>query len=127
MGSEVYVPIDMVRQTKDAVKRDSDSDGCADRKELSDTATAGGLRDPSNHYDYFEPTQNGQVRVNDILAVVSQYFIDDPAGSPDMKSLTDRTAITGGNPWNLGPPNGQQRVDDILAVVKQYFHDCNLT
>ena len=41
-----------------------------------------------------------------------------------MKSLTDRTAITGGNPWNLGPPNGQQRVDDILAAVKQYFHDC---
>ena len=66
--------------------------------------------------------------VDDILAVVTQYFIDDPefpgGPNPDMKSQTDRTAIIGGNAWNLGPPNGQQRVDDILAQVKQYFHDC---
>ncbi len=126
-GIEGYVPIDLVRQTKDAVKRDSDSDRCADRKELANNQATGGLRDPSNHYDYFNPSKDGLNRVDDILAVVNQYFMDDPIGMPDLKSQTDRTALTGGNPWNLGPPNGQQRVDDILASVKQYFHDCNLT
>jgi hypothetical protein len=49
--------------------------------------------------------------VDDILAVVNQYFMDDPPGVPDMRSNTDRTAIIGGNPQNLGPPDGKQRVD----------------
>jgi hypothetical protein len=91
---------------------------------LLGTPTQGGLRDPFNPYDYFNPTKDGLNRVDDILAVVGQYFIDDPVGMPDLTSQTDRTALTGGNAWNLGPPNGQQRVDDILAVIKQYFHDC---
>jgi len=104
--------------------RDSDNDGCPDKRELGDTPGSGGLRDPSNHYDYMNATKDGQNRVDDILAVVAQYFIDDPVGNPDMKSQTDRTALLGGNAWNLGPPNGQQRVDDILASVKQYHHDC---
>jgi hypothetical protein len=103
---------------------DGDGDGCSDKRELTDTANRGGLRDPSNHYDYFNPTQDGLNRVDDILATVNQYFQDDPPGAPDMKSLTDRTAILNSNAWNLGPPNGQQRVDDILNSVKQYFHDC---
>jgi len=125
-GIEGYVPVDLVRQST-TVKRDSDSDKCADRKELGNSQGAGGLRDPSNHYDYLNPTKDGLNRVDDILAVVNEYFNDDPPLSVDYKSQTDRTAIAGGNAWNLGPPNGQQRVDDILAAVKQYFHDCNLT
>jgi hypothetical protein len=125
-GVAGFVPIDLVRQST-TVKRDADSDGCADRKELGNTANQGGLRDPYNHYDYMNASKDGLNRVDDILAVVNQYFIDDPIGTPDLKSQTDRTAVTGGNAWNLGPPNGQQRVDDILAAVKQYFHDCNLT
>lgn len=98
------------------------TDRCPDSKELGPNPTQGGLRDPMNPWDYFEPTHNGQNRVNDIIAVVNQYFID--AGSPDYNPDMDRTAIAGGDPWDAGPPNGQQRVDDILAVVKQYFHDC---
>lgn len=126
-GVAGYVPLDLVRQRPNAVKRDADRDGCADRKELGNTQGQGGLRDGYNAYDYFNPTNDGLNRVDDILAVVGQYFIDDLPGPIDYKSETDRTAITGGNEWNLGPPNGLQRVDDILAIVKQYFHDCNLT
>jgi hypothetical protein len=126
-GTPGVISVHIVKQAPKVAPpagRDQDSDGCPDKRELSDTATSGGLRDPQNHYDYFNPTKDGLNRVDDILAVVGQYFIDDPVGSPDMKSQTDRTAIIGGNAWNLGPPNGQQRVDDILAAVKQYFHDC---
>ena len=85
----------------------------------------GGYRDPYNGYDYMNPTGDKLNRVDDILAVVNQFFIDDPAGDIDFASTTDRTGVPGANPWNLGPPNGQQRVDDILAMVKQFFHDCN--
>ena len=106
---------------------DTDGDGCPDVNEKQTapgSEATGGLRDYLNPYDYFDPTQDGQVRMNDILAVVDQYSLDDPPGRIDYTSLTDRTAIPGGDPWDLGPPNGQQRADDVLAVVKQYSHDC---
>jgi hypothetical protein len=109
-------------------------DGCPDYKELQATAgsqTAGGLRDPFNPYDYFNPTHDGLNRIDDILAVVRQYFHDDtdpPPGLPpysqDYNPDTDRTPV-GPNVWNLGPPDGTQHVPDILAVLKQYFHDCS--
>jgi hypothetical protein len=134
-GPGSIIPVHAVRQNMKVADpypgpgastgHDGDGDGCSDKRELKATAAnRGGYRDPSNHYDYFNPTQDGLNRVDDILATVNQYFQDDPPGVPDMKSLTDRTAILGANSWNLGPPNGQQRVDDILNSVKQYFHDC---
>jgi hypothetical protein len=126
-GAGSVIPLHIAKQANKAAPpagRDSDSDGCPNKRELSDVVNQGGLRDPSNHYDYMDATKNGQVRVDDIVAVVNQYFVDDPPGVPDMKSNTDRTGISGGNAWNLGPPNGQQRVDDIVAQVRQYFHDC---
>ena len=113
---------------------DSDGDSCSNWNELNQAANSqgtGGLRDPWNSYDYFNPTGDGLNRVDDILAVVSQYFDDDDGATPGLPPYadgylpgTDRTALTGGAAWQLGPPNGQQRVDDILAAVKQYFHDC---
>ncbi len=102
---------------------DSDGDACPDKSELGGDPSHGGLRDPYNRWDYFNPTLDGLNRVDDILKVVGQYFID--KGNPLYDKNTDRTAVIGANPWNLGPPNGQQRVDDILAAVKSYFHDCS--
>ncbi len=110
---------------------DKDGDGCPTIKELGDNEILGGRRDPNNPWDYFNPTGDRQNRLDDVVAVVQQYFDDDTLGTPGQPPYspgynpdTDRTAIPGGNPWNLGPPNGVQRVDDILAQVKQYFHDC---
>ena len=123
-GSPPPAAASLVRQATSAQQRDNDGDGCPDQRELLDARLQGGLRDPFNHYDYFNPTQDGINRVDDILAVVNQYFLDDLPGQPDYTSLTDRTGITGANEWNLGPPNGLQRVDDILSSVKQYFNDC---
>ena len=107
----------------DPTKRDTDGDICPDNKEVGLVPSQGGMRDPLNPYDYFDPTQNGQVRIGDILAVVNEYSLDDPPGQIDYRSLTDRTVL-GPDVWDLGPPNGQQRVDDVLASVKQYSHDC---
>lgn len=103
---------------------DFDNDGCPNPRELATSIgveTSGGNRDPKNPWDYFNPSHDGQNRVDDILLVVNQYFIDD--GDVDYTIDTDRTLI-GPNLWNLGAPNGLQRVDDILNSVRQYLHDC---
>jgi hypothetical protein len=100
---------------------DTDGDGCPDADEEGSDEQQGGQRNYMNPWDYFNPTQDGENRVDDVLAVVLEYFNDAPIG--EYSSLTDRT-YEGPNAWNLNDPNGQQRVDDILAAVKSYFHDC---
>jgi hypothetical protein len=109
--------------------RDSDGDGCPDKRELADTAggtgTGGGLRDPWNRWDYFNPEKPNtphQQTVADILYVVGKYGKNQ--GNALYTIDADRTAIVGGNTWNLGPPDGQQTVADILAAVKQYNQNC---
>lgn len=116
---------------------DSDGDGCPDVKEQQSapgSQASGGLRDPQNQWDYFNPTHDGRNRVDDILKVVGQYFDDQflpppaPPNTPNPAYLTDtdRTDNTGSTePWDLNGPNGLQRVDDILAQIAQYFHDCS--
>jgi hypothetical protein len=100
---------------------DTDGDSCTDAQELGADAGLGGLRDPTNVNDYFNPSLDGQNRVDDILLVLNQYFID--SGNPGYTPGTDRTLV-GPHAWNLGPPDGIQRIDDVLNQLRQYFHDC---
>lgn len=112
---------------------DSDDDRCPDGSELGDVESQGGLRDPLNAYDYFNPTKDGLNRIDDILRVVSQYFKDDtdanpgqPPYAPGYNPNTDRNnAAATPNPWNTAKPDGLQRVQDILHAVNSYFHDCS--
>jgi hypothetical protein len=105
--------------------RDSDGDGCPDQVELKNAQGSGGLRDPLNRWDLFNPekvnTPHKQT-VSDILKVNAQYGINQ--GNPAYTIDTDRTVIIGGNVWTLGPPDGQQTVADTLAANKQYNHNC---
>jgi subtilisin family serine protease len=113
---------------------DYDGDGCPNGNELENAAGSeetGGLRDPENEWDYFNPSGDGRNRVDDIVAVVNQYYDDDdaftpgtPPYAPGYNPATDRTVL-GPNAWNLGPPNGIQRVDDIVTAINHYFHDCS--
>jgi hypothetical protein len=112
---------------------DTDGDGCTDDREILvglGDELLGGWRDPLNPNDYFNPTGDLLNRVDDVLAVVNQYFVDDADGTPGLPPyvpgytpVTDRTLL-GPDPWDTGPPNGLQRVDDILYQLNQYFHDC---
>jgi hypothetical protein len=81
----------------------------------------GGLRDPGNPWDYFNPTGDGRNRIDDVLAVLDRYFLNE--GEPGYDPDYDRTRV-GPNYWNLGPPNWQIRVDDILHAASHFFHDC---
>jgi hypothetical protein len=105
-------------------KPDADADGCPDSSELQTapgSERSGGRRDPLNPWDYFNPTHDGQNRVDDILAVIQHFGKN--RGDPGYSTDYDRTGI-GPNPWNLGPPDGQVRVADIIAEIHQYGHDC---
>ena len=115
---------------------DQDKDGCPDTaEEQTDLGTEvlGGRRSPTNPYDYFDASHNGQVRINDVVLVLNAYYHDDndanpglPPYAPGYMADRDRTYV-GPNLWNLGPPNGLQRIDDVLHEVHQYFHDCVYT
>lgn len=111
----------MPTPTKQPPPGDSDGDGCPDADENGPDEFAGGRRDYLNPWDYFNPTNDGENRVDDIVAVLHHYYLDQ--GQPGYDEKHDRTRI-GPNDWNLGPPNGQIRVDDIIHAVKSYFHDC---
>jgi hypothetical protein len=109
---------------------DSDGDGCPDMNEAQPSPMAGGQRNFLNEWDYFNPTGDGLNRVDDIVAVLSQYFDDDADANPGLPPYepgynpdTDRTLV-GPQAWNLGPPNGLQRIDDIVNALNHYFHDC---
>ncbi len=147
-GSPIQVPVSAVRQAPGNKAggcsqngsppgtaigytgcRDSDGDGCPDKRELADTAggtgTGGGLRDPWNRWDYFNPEKVNtphQQTVADILYVIGKYGKNQ--GNALYTIDADRTALIGGNVWNLGPPDGQQTVADILAAVKQFSQNC---
>jgi hypothetical protein len=111
---------------------DEDIDGCPTADELGLNAMLGGQRDPDNQWDYFNPTGDGLNRIDDVLAVVNQFFKDDNDANPGLPPYVagynpgmDRTDDTGSSEaWDLLGPNGVQRVDDIIAIVKQFFHDC---
>ncbi len=113
----------------DSIDPDIDGDGCPNVRELVTgfgAQNSGGNRDPFNPWDYFDavkgPDDTGIVRINDIVAVVDQYFID--AGNPSYTTATDRSGPIGPYDWSLGPPDGVERIDDVVDEVNQYFHDC---
>jgi hypothetical protein len=130
--SETEDVVDVIDLTCDTAftPPESDGDGCHDFSEIGSDEGRGGRRDNGNPNDYFNPTDDNENRIDDVLAVITQYFDDDDDGNPGLPPYaagydpdTDRTAL-GPNQWNLGPPNGEQRIDDVLAIIYQYFHDC---
>ena len=100
---------------------DTDGDGCPDGDENGADERKGGRRNFLNPWDYFNPTHDGRIRADDILAVVKHTFQD--KGMPGYNPDYDRT-FYGPDPWDLGPPDGLIRVADIIAVVRQFGHDC---
>jgi hypothetical protein len=100
---------------------DTDGDHCSDGDELGPDHKSGGERDPTNQWDYYNPSGDGKNRIDDVLKVVDKYFVD--IGNPNYTQATDRTAA-GPENWRSGPPDGRQRIDDVLLAVRNYFNDC---
>jgi hypothetical protein len=119
-GMPIVAPLSAARQTDD-LSRDTDGDGCSDVEELGDDEMLGGLRDPYNRGDWFDPDGNGTVDLfNDIFGV-SVLF-----GAPSPPATHDRgPAIAGSNTWNITPGDGTiDLFNDIFGVAFQFGHAC---
>ena len=117
----------------DAQDSDNDNDGCTDAQEAGLNERQGGRRNAKNPHDYFNPSHDGKNRMDDVLLVLQQYFVDKylpaPPGqplvlNPAYRADADRTYL-GPNDWNTGQGDGYQRLDDVRNMSEQYAHDCS--
>ena len=114
---------------------DTDSDGCVDIQELGPNPALGGLRDPLNFWDFFDPSRDRAVGLLDFLAVLRHFnTAGDPASlDPDGPepppgeywALADRGGqAPGGDPWDELPADGSIGLTDFLSVLRQFGHTC---
>jgi hypothetical protein len=108
----------------DLVEPDTDFDGCKDGAEVGSNPASGGLRNPLNPWDYFNPGLDGFNRIPDITDVVLHYGQDEGVPGSTYDTRYDRTALAGGHPWQFDAPNGTIRAIDVTAAVLSYGHDC---
>lgn len=128
--TDTATPTDTPTPTPTYDPTDTDGDGCADQRENGTDPIQGGLRDPSNPWDFYNlPGLQGQDPdnvidlTNDILGVILHYA---PTGAePEYGVTYDRGQSSGPHPWNMTTPDGVIDLsNDILGVIMQYGHDC---
>ncbi|MCH7488626.1 MAG: hypothetical protein IIB23_03255 [Chloroflexi bacterium] len=120
--------------TPDAADADDDNDGCTDEQELGPSEALGGLRNPKNFWDFFDPNMDGSVSLQDVLEVLARFGamgdpdidpLSEPPPPPAYHTRFDRTgAGPGDNPWQSGPPDGVISLRDFLALLAQFGHTC---
>lgn len=132
-----------VHASETIVWPDSDGDGCADAEEANpNDPRLGGLRDPDNPWDFFDPDRNGSVGFTDFLRLIQRTGThdsnglavinrnSDPFTTPDpgpgkYHPWYDRgPQVSGGYGWDNEPPNGSIGFGDILALIRQVGHTC---
>ena len=99
----------------------TDGDGCTDQQENGPNEFLGGRRDFLNPWDYYDPTGDGFIRMDDIMGVMEHYST---TGAPPYDVTYDRD-IGGPDRWDMTAPDG--RIDlapDIVGVLDSYHHDC---
>jgi hypothetical protein len=129
------------------VNPDSDSDGCGDGVELGPNHVAGGQRDPTSPYDFYD-VPFPALRVNpagvrdraigittDLIALLkysglsssdTDYMADyDGNGVADGLQYDRSPSTVMGQPWRSGPPNGGIGVTtDVVAMLAQMANSC---
>jgi len=133
---------------------DADADGCSDARELGTNHVAGGDRDPSNPWDFFDVpapallpslasgTRNHSISIQDTIAVLA--YIGTSAGSPNTANANgakygtdlngngindgyeyDRTASADpAKPWRTGAANGAVTIADALVSLASIGDAC---
>lgn len=101
---------------------DTDGDGCKDLEELHPTVTTGGLRDPWNPHDFFDPTGDDVVSIGDIAAVIAKFGLTQ--NDPGYDATRDRGPALGPFAHNVSGPDGSITIADISAAVTQFGHNC---
>jgi hypothetical protein len=109
-------------------------DGCTTAQELGTNQVAGGLRDPFNWWDFFDPSLDGSIAGTDFFAVLGRFgssgdpTIDPtstPPAAPAYHPRFDRGAgISGASGWNTNPANGSVAGTDFFTILGQFGHAC---
>jgi hypothetical protein len=144
---EVSNNVAFVNTTVEPQPGDSDADGCSDAQESGADAHRGGLRDPANHWDFYDTwmgtdgVKDGVVSGGDIARVVVRFGTSAPTAPTPQQALQwsfihpiamtgyhadfDRGGTgPGGDAWDLLPPDGSISGGDIAAVAAQFMHAC---
>ena len=93
---------------------DTDTDGCSDSEELGTVVYAGGLRDPLNHWDFYDvdgDKRSNAIDIGKVRSKVNQNFPPYDRG-------------VGAHPWAPGPPDGIVNAIDIGLVRASVNHYC---
>jgi len=98
------------------------ADPCTDRRELGATASTGGLRDPFNPYDFYDPNGDGTITQGEVNAVAGMFGAEAPG--PPYLITHDRGPSVGPNKWNTTAPDGTIILADVLAISAQFGHEC---
>jgi len=98
------------------------ADPCTDRQELHDAVTSGGMRDPFNPYDFYDPDGNGSITLGEVLTVAGLFGAQAPG--PPYEVTYDRGPSVGPNGWNTTAPDGAITLGDINAMAGQFGHSC---
>ena len=111
---------------------DSDKDNCGDGAEMSSDELAGGRRNPTNPWDFYDTNGDQSVDLlNDVFEVAGAFG---PAGDPKYDPKVDRSPPPDDSkepdpskrePWDLGPPDGAvDLLGDIFGSANQFGHSC---
>lgn len=128
---------------------DTDQDKCTDARELSNSPTTGGLRDPFNFWDVrsvpigVSSVSDRAVSVSDVVAVVARFGSNDAGATATVSRYSNPIVTTVGTApsyhpafdtagglagssggWNVKGPDGAVAVGDILAIVGQFGMNC---
>jgi hypothetical protein len=116
--------------------QDSDRDGCEDKVEMTSIdPMAGGVRDPFNPWDFFDPDLNGAVAGPDFFAILGRFGavgdqtidpLSPPAPPPAYHTRFDRaeSQVPGSAVHVRTAPNGAVAGTDFFAVLGQFGHVC---
>lgn len=120
---------------------DTDRDGCSNLEELGSDPRLGGLRDPNNPWDFFDPNMDGGVGLADLILILQHFYTSDrngqatisrhsdPFTTPDpgfrqYHPRFDRGSWVGPQPWDREPPDGHINITDLMALIVQFGHSC---
>ncbi len=120
---------------------DDDGDGCSNMQELGTDPRQGGLRDPNNPWDLFDPNMDGTVGFADLLLLAQHMHTNDSFGQASINRYSDpfttpdpgpgryhprfdRGMHVGAGGWNIGAPDGTIGFVDLLALIGQMHHSC---
>jgi hypothetical protein len=103
---------------------DTDDDRCGDGEEASRNPLAGGDRNPTNEWDFFDVTSDGRVDLSDALDILG--YFGDPAPPASAAFARDRSMPDTRKPWRSGKPgDGQVDLADALINLNSFGHVCD--